>query len=308
MKLEIMIGILFMLLSRKRVTAKEISEKYGVSKRSVYRYIDEISLIVPVYATTGPKGGYSLMDNFRLPATFLTEDEYTTVLQALEAFRKELPGDAISSAIDKIRANSKTARDSFNLKTSSLVIDSGPWGITSNYNNTLHVLEECVANQTVAEISYRDTEGKQTSRQVEPHTLVLKQGIWYIYAFCRMRCEFRLFKIGRIESVKVLDLGFERKNADSLANVFSYWANVPETAEVAFEADESILTEIEEWLGVDCVERADRGILVRATLPVNSGLTSKLLGYGGKIRVLAPQSLTRLMSETAREILRQYEA
>ena len=48
MKYEIMIGILFMLLSSKRVTAADICSRYGISRRTAYRYIDEISTVVPV--------------------------------------------------------------------------------------------------------------------------------------------------------------------------------------------------------------------------------------------------------------------
>ncbi|MBQ7164792.1 MAG: WYL domain-containing protein [Clostridia bacterium] len=303
MKFEILIDIIFALLARRRVTAAEIADKHGISRRSVYRYIDEISRIVPLYAVHGPNGGYAIEDSFRLPATFFTEGEYSVTMQALEAFGKEFPEKA-SSALDKLKAGSKHARE-INLATSSLMIDSGPWGVTENYNVKLRVLEECVESLSPVRIKYRDGNGEASERVIEPHVIVLKQGIWYIYAFCRLRCEFRLFKVGRIEMEIVQEGTFERKPTDGLAAALSYDA-ADNREEVVIEADETVASEIEEWLGVDCVTRENGRIIARAMLPVNGGLTSKLLGYGGKIKVLAPAKLKNAILAAAANITEIY--
>ncbi|MBP5308313.1 MAG: YafY family transcriptional regulator [Clostridia bacterium] len=303
MKFEILVQIIFLLLAKKRVTAAEIAAKYGVSSRSVYRYIDEISAIVPVYATRGPNGGYSLVDSFRLPSTFFTESEYSVTIQALEAFGREFPGEAFS-ALNKLKAGSRYARE-INLGTSSLMIDSGPWGVTENYNVKLRVLEECVASFSAVKIVYRDAEGAVSERVIEPHVVVLKQGIWYVYAFCRLRCEFRLFKVGRIESETVLDEKFERRPAEGLDKALSFTAE-GEKEEVVMEIKEEIVSEIEEWLGVDCVNRENGRITATAYLPVNGGLASKLLSYGGKIKIKSPTSLVLSLRSAADEILKIY--
>lgn len=305
MKSEMMIEILFMLLARRRVTAEEISRKFGVSRRSAYRYLDELSLIVPLYVERGAKGGFSVMDHFRLPATFLTEKEYAVVLQALEAYSKELPGDELTYAINKIRANSKSSRE-VSLGSSTLMIDNGPWGITEDYNNKLKVLAECVEGSKPAFVEYRNLNGEASKRVIEPHTLVLKQGVWYVYAYCRLRCDFRLFKIGRMERVIVQEGTFERRSTEGLGQVFGYRDADPDRREVVFEADQSVVSEIEEWLGVECVERKDGVSTVRALLPVNGGLISKLLGYGGRVRVIEPKELRDKITESARQLLSLY--
>ena len=73
MKLEIIIDILFDLLSKKSVTALYLSQKYGVSTRSIYRYIACLENAgVPIYTTRGKYGGFSIIDTYRLSATFMT--------------------------------------------------------------------------------------------------------------------------------------------------------------------------------------------------------------------------------------------
>ena len=307
MNSEIAIGILFMLLSKKRVRAGEISDRFGISRRTVYRYIDEMSLFVPIYTVRGAQGGFSVTDSFKLPATFLTDKEYSVALNALEAFSKELPGEEINSVIDKMKANSKAGREDFTLNSSSLMIDSGPWGVTSDYNNKLRVLEECVENNLEIEIVYSDLDGKLTQRRVEPHTLVLKQGMWYIYAFCLLRGEFRLFKVGRIRSIKVLEKNFTRRNVEGLKKVFLYRASAPDTQEVVMEVKPQALPEVEEWLGVECIKKTGDTTRARAFLPINNGLISKILSFGGDVKVLSPATLIEQIRSAVTQLAIEYK-
>ena len=76
MKYQMMLKILFLLLARKKVSAKCIADRYEISLRTVYRYIDELSLAdVPIYNIRGRNGGYAISDSYKIPANFLTEEE-----------------------------------------------------------------------------------------------------------------------------------------------------------------------------------------------------------------------------------------
>ncbi|MBP5686327.1 MAG: HTH domain-containing protein, partial [Clostridia bacterium] len=58
MKFEIVLKILFDLLSNRTMTAKSIAEEYGISVRTVYRYIDCLDAAgVPLYTVRGNRGG-----------------------------------------------------------------------------------------------------------------------------------------------------------------------------------------------------------------------------------------------------------
>ena len=63
-----MIEILILLLSGKTITASKIADRYEISVRSVYRYVDDLSLCgIPVYVTRGRYGGIKNADNYSLP-------------------------------------------------------------------------------------------------------------------------------------------------------------------------------------------------------------------------------------------------
>ncbi len=60
-KIDNMMSILWMLSSDKKITAKQIAEKLEINIRTVYRYIDVLSMSgVPIISDTGHNGGYSL--------------------------------------------------------------------------------------------------------------------------------------------------------------------------------------------------------------------------------------------------------
>ncbi len=305
MKFEIMLSIVFMLLKGKQVNATEIAERFGISRRTVYRYIDELSISVPIMTVRGVQGGFVIADSFRLPATFLTEGEYSVVMQALQSLKEEFPGEQLSSAMDKLAANSR-ADSRLSVTAGNIIIDSGPWGVTADYGNKIKVLGECVEKCRLALITYRDADGRLTERTVEPHVLVLKQGIWYMYAFCHMRGDFRLFKVGRIENIFIKSGEFARRDVSHLKEALTYSARGEGSISVEMSVDQTAAQEIEEWLGVDCVERKDGRITARAVLPDNSGLVYKILSYGGRVEVTRPEALRQRVLLAAKQTVEKY--
>ena len=57
--------------------------------------------------------------------------------------------------------------------------------------------------------TYSNSSNKKSSRTVEPYRMVLKEGSWYLQAYCKLREEFRIFKLNRMFEVEVMDLVFE---------------------------------------------------------------------------------------------------
>ena len=77
MNLSIMFGIINELLANKNIHAQDIAEKFEISTRSVYRYVDQMSMAgVPVFTQIGRGGGIFLDDKFIMSKTFLTKDEF----------------------------------------------------------------------------------------------------------------------------------------------------------------------------------------------------------------------------------------
>ena len=89
MKNERLFGIIYILLSKGTVTAKELAEYFEVSTRTIYRDIDTLSsLHIPIYMSKGKNGGISLLDNYKLDKMLLTDDEQKDILFSIDGMNK----------------------------------------------------------------------------------------------------------------------------------------------------------------------------------------------------------------------------
>lgn len=83
--------ILYYVLEKGKVTANELSEKFEVSVRTIYRDIDVISSAgIPIYATQGKGGGIEIADDFVLKKSLLSEKEQEQILVALKGLELSL--------------------------------------------------------------------------------------------------------------------------------------------------------------------------------------------------------------------------
>lgn len=303
MKYQMMLKILFLLLARKKVSAKYIADRYELSLRTVYRYIDELSLSdVPIYNIRGRNGGYAISDSYKIPANFLTEEESEKVIQTLTEINGELGSQVLDTAISKIGSISKQSGEDLHISFGNLVIDGSGWGTGDIYGETIKIIQRAIEDNSFVSISYRDRDGNTTERDIEPHTLILKQGLWYTYAYCKLRNTFRLFKVGRIEKIKLLNENFIKRQMEDIKSVLSkFYDNAPEDIDLLI--DQSIRPDVEEWLGVNKISVSQSGkITATAKLPISDYLTAKILSFGNKIKVLSPEKLKNAVIKTAQSV------
>ncbi len=303
MKYTMMLKILFLLLSRKKVSAKYIADRYDISIRSVYRYIDELSLAnVPIYNERGRNGGYSISESYKIPANFLSSEESEKIISTLLEINKELGSDVLTSAIEKLGSISKISSETPTINFGNLIIDGSAWGVSDAYGETLKILQKAIEEKTLLSICYIDRDGESTERIIEPHVLALKQGLWYVYAYCRLRDTFRLFKVGRIQKIKSINENFSRRELVDLKPVFEKWYDEPDE-DIDLILDKSVKANVEEWLGVDKVHVSPSGkITATARLPIDDYLTAKILSFGSKVKVESPKKLKDAVIKTAKSV------
>lgn len=306
MKFQIILQILFELLSKKIVSASYLAQKYEVSTRSIYRYISELEYAgVPLYTIRGNGGGFSLVDTYRLTSTFMTSNEFEQTINALTSLNENLGDNLLYSAINKLKATVKNEYSKIDFKSGNLIIDNGPWGDSDGHKRKLTILQDCINNNFQLDIKYHDRNGKVTSRIINPYFLIFKQGLWYVYAFCNLRNTFRIFKTGRIEEATILNSNFKRENINKNDVSLDFVKdNVTELIEMQVES--SVLSDVEEWLGIENVKEENGKNIARVKLPYENGLISKIMSYGCGIKVLSPQKLIEDIKNNAHALLNNY--
>ncbi len=307
MNAGVLFGVLVTLLNKGKVTIKELSMRFELSPRTISRYIDALDVAgVPVITYPGRGGGVGIADNFLLDRVYLTEKERERLLQCVSGM-EGIYDDEVSSAL-KEKLQHLSSGDFPNvLATDTVLIDSGPWGDVKAYRDKFRTLQRAINERKEAEIVYHDRDGNETVRVVHAYTLVFKTGLWYSYCYCKLRKQFRLFKIGRIARIKLLETSFERQplEVDKLPYKLN-WFEAGGSVNVTLEVDCSIKSEIEEWLSFENVKEINGKIYAFARLP-EEGLVQKLLSYGNKVKVIEPQSLRQKMLNTVEGIKEMYE-
>lgn len=308
MKYEIMLKILFELLSKRCVKASYLAEKYEVSVRSIHRYIECMEMAgVPIYTMRGSSGGFAIVDTYRFSSTFMTQKEFELTINTLTAITENVPNSNLSNVINKLKSVIKNEYANYTLESGNLIIDAGPWGDTIGYKAKLNVVQKAIESNNELKIKYHDRNGEITERVIEPHVIVLKQGLWYVFAYCQLRKDFRFFKIGRIESAIIADAKFKRKNLSDKELPINFMQENVLAKDITLEIDKKCISDVEEWLGIENITHKNGKHIAEVKLPFEKGLVSKIMSFGDGIKVLAPEELKEQILNCAKQIVNLYD-
>jgi predicted DNA-binding transcriptional regulator YafY len=187
-------------------TARDLAQRFEVSARTIERDISALQQSgVPIWATPGPGGGYSVDPEMSLPPLNLTADEATAIAVALAASGPIPFADAARAALRKLVAAMSTAsREGARelVGRIHLLQQRGQLEATP----VVRAVETAVTQRRVLELDYVDASGNRTDhRLVEPYGLAGGQDHWYLMAWCRMRDGGRSFRLDRIQGARVTD-------------------------------------------------------------------------------------------------------
>lgn len=308
MKVQILLQILFRLLRTRKANAAELARETEVSERSIHRYVEELSVAgVPIDIIRGRKGGICLPDTYRLPSNFFTKEEYAAAVNALSALYEQLHDDALRTALEKLTRQQKSDARDLTL-SGNILVDSGTWGDAYGFSETLKFLESAAEARACVDMTYVDREGTVSRRTVEPHLLIYKQNIWYLYAWCRKRDSFRLFRVGRIRGARDTGERFERRHFERADLPLKFRFEDKELVRLRLAVQKAALPDVEEWLGMGSVRAEGEEIFAEAEVPDGGVLLSKLLSFGGSVRVLEPPHIAAQLRERAAAVCGLYPA
>ncbi len=203
-------AILTQLQSKRIVTAKDISEKHLVSVRTVYRDIRTLEKSgIPIISVDGK--GYSIVEGYKIPPIMFTEEEANALITAEQLILKNKDqslAEHYQKAITKIKSVLKqTHQEKTELLTDRIQVRNNHENEkTSNY---LILLQSTISNYQVVKIEYLSLENRKSEREIEPFALYTTQDNWILIAFCRLKNEFRAFRLDCIQKLNVLENNFE---------------------------------------------------------------------------------------------------
>jgi len=202
-------AILIQLQSRRVVKAADIAERFNISLRTVYRDVKTLEEAgIPLIGEAGV--GYSIMDGYRLPPVMFTKEEATAFLTA-EKFVEKLTDASTSanykSAMYKVRAILKTTEKDLleSMDDRIAVLKTVKMPETGN-NDHIQTILNSIAQKKVLALSYFAQHSQEhTKRYVEPVGIFFMAGFWHLIGYCRLRNDYRDFRIDRIKNLTITD-------------------------------------------------------------------------------------------------------
>ncbi len=213
-------------------TSRQLAARFEVSVRTIERDISALQQSgVPIWATPGPGGGYTIDPAMTLPPLNFTADEATAIAVAL-ALSGPMPfAGAARTALRKVvGAMSVDGQDRARDLASRIHLAArGDRALSvGSIGAVLLAVEEAVARRRVLALDYTDRGGVRTARRlVEPYGLAGIGGHWYLLAWCRLRDGGRTFRMDRIASARVTDELAPARRLDEVA------ADMPSSARAA---------------------------------------------------------------------------
>lgn len=304
-----LLEILITLQAKTRFTVAEMAQEFGVSRRTMLRDLQSLSEMgVPLSATPGPGGGYSLIRDRRMLPLALSSDEAIGVVLSYEAFLQQTqsPFAAQSlSAVTKLRnaMPPEIVRELDRVHEHVAVVQPAPGYQAPLLSEVLRASLEGVHLEIVYE-----SVSRVARRLIYPYGLYAAHGFWYCACYDyerhadialradRIRTLRRKEGVAPLRSMSVRDW-LEASHGDGIDHI-RLRARVTPRGAKRFE--------LSALFGEAAVD--DRGVL-EATVPRSelAWFAGQLLPLGTDITVESPPELLDLLQGQAAAILQTYQ-
>lgn len=208
-RLSRLTAILTQLHTKRLLTATTLAVKFDVSVRTIYRDIRALEQAgVPIITEDGK--GYTLMEGYKIPPIMFSENQANALILAEQLVLTTKDTSFIkdyTEAIEKVKAVLKySLKDKVNLLAERTRFNRNVK--RERNSNNLSDLQFALTNHILTKINYTNEKGENSIRTIEPFALLNTEN-WLLIAYCRLRKEFRYFRLDRIQKMEFLNDHFE---------------------------------------------------------------------------------------------------
>jgi predicted DNA-binding transcriptional regulator YafY len=300
-----LVAMVMILQGRRVVKAEELAKHFEVAVRTVYRDISALGEAgVPVAGEAGV--GYSLVKGYHLPPVMFTAEEALALFiggEMVKQFADRSMADPMESALLKIRSVlPRDRQDDLERMARATAIYGSPRLPSAVDQRTLLPLQQAIVARRLVRLTYcgRGCD-VPTVRDVEPLGVTFHGGAWYVVAWCRMRKDFRYFKLERLSALEVLGERFAARPDFSLREYLNRAMKPEETlvARIWFASDAMERVRREGFAPIIAERAVENGVEIELRTYSFEWLSRWLLSFGGEARALAPQKLRLAVKNVA---------
>lgn len=301
MKIDRQIGILSVLLQKETVTAPYLAEKFEVSRRTINRDIEDLCKAgIPVVTRQGVNGGISILEDYKLDKTLFTKGEMQDILAGLRSLDSVNGTNRYGQLMEKLSAGSSD----FMVGNQSVLIDLSSWH-KGSLAPKIELIRTAIDKCRKLEFIYYSSKGESV-RCIEPYYLIFRWSSWYVWGWCDKRKDFRLFKLDRMDQVKLSGQEFLKRQVSmpdlSDERVFPGGIKV----RALFEPDCKWRL-VEEFGAGSFRVQQDGRLLFQTDYTNKENLITWLLSFREKVELLEPEEIREEIRASLERMRKKYD-
>lgn len=313
-RIDRLVAILVYLQSKRLVTASDIAARFEISLRTVYRDVKALEETgIPIIGEAGR--GYSIESGYHLPPVMFTRDEAAAMITAGKMIEKlsDASLDKFhNQAMEKVRAVLRYSDKEFieTLENHILVFQPSSGINDDSPNIYLSKIQKALINKHLLNIEYYSPYNNEASRrQIEPIGICFYSSRWHLIGFCRLRNEYRDFRIDRIKQLVESDEIFSREHPP-MKDYFTFMGISKGMIKVVVRFSNEIAKSIAEskyYFGF--LEEESRNGSTEMTFLCNTfdWIANWLLSFGCNCQVLEPLELKTILKNKVLELADYYK-
>ena len=209
---------LTLLLGRGRIlTGDRLAERLGVSKRTVYRDIRDLSLSgVPIEGEAGV--GFRLRGGYQIPPLMFTPDEIQALVfgaRLVQSCADEGLHAAAEDVLAKIDAVLPAQLKPMLDDPGLLVPD---FRVSVDVKHAVRELRGAVSRGQIVTFRYTQGDGSVITPRVWPMCLRYISGTWTLGGWSELESAFRVFRLYRIQELRLTGERFRFERGRTLAD------------------------------------------------------------------------------------------
>lgn len=309
MKVYRLLSIINLLVNYNKLTVSQLADKLEVSKRTVYRDLDSLTMAgIPIVSYSGYNGGISICEDYILNKNVLSTNDIKNILIGLRGILSIGEAKEIKYLISRL-----IPKELHNInEESDIIIDFSNWYNDDFSQKLVNSLRKAIANQQYVHLTYY-SRSIVTKRKIEPYKLVFKESDWYLYGYCLTREDFRLFKLTRISSYKILNDTFKRKRNIKIGKLCCFpikKQNInPDSIKwwIRLECNIEYKEFIIEKFSAENLKWINNKLLLEFTSNNLEHIADLVISLQNKVKVIEPLELQNLVINKIENIYKIYE-
>lgn len=300
MKIDRLIGILSILLQKEKVTAPELAQVFEVSKRTINRDVNDLCRAgIPIVTSQGTGGGISIMDGYRMDRTILSSKDMKMIMAGLRSLDSVSGSHYYGQLMEKIKAGSAK----FVSGSEAILIDLSSWNRDS-VSTKIEGIQDAIELGRTLKFEYYAPKGN-TEREIEPYYLIFKWSSWYVYGYCLLRNDFRLFKLNRMTEI-VQVRNFEKRRDVPMPDLSNEKVFASKGKLKAIFDTSMRWHLIEEYGTGSFAELSDGRLLFEHDYTDDERVLSWILTMRDKVTILEPEAIRQKLFCIATELTEKY--